>query len=70
MTSLRMVDADLSAAGTCSTDAALASDPAWLLREHALDRATPRNPHREPIPPSDPRIGSNVPAFQHPADPS
>jgi serine phosphatase RsbU (regulator of sigma subunit) len=30
-----MVDADLSAAGTYSTDAALASDPAWLLRGHA-----------------------------------
>ena len=40
-----------SLAGNRSSDAALASDPAWLLRGHAQDRAVLRNPHREPIPP-------------------
>jgi hypothetical protein len=29
---LRSVHADRSAEGTCSTDAALVSDPAWLLK--------------------------------------
>src|ERR1700679_4091506 len=51
-------------------DAALVSDPAWLLRGLAPDRAMLRNPHPDPIPPSDLRIDSNVPASLHPADPS
>src|ERR1700733_13414817 len=49
-------------------DAALASGPAWLLRGHAPDRATPRNPRPEPTLPSGLRIDSNVPASPHRAD--
>jgi hypothetical protein len=64
------VDVGLSAAETYSTDAALASDPAWLLRGHAPDPARPRNPHPEPIPPSDLRSDSNAPTSQRPVDPS
>jgi len=68
MVSLRTADAGLSARGTCSTDVVPASDPAWLLREHAPGRVTPRNLHPEPIPPLDPRIDSNAPASPHRAD--
>src|SRR5580698_7594842 len=44
----RRADAGLSATETCSIDAALASDPAWLLRELVPDPARPRILHREP----------------------
>jgi hypothetical protein len=68
MVSHRLVDAGLSAAGTYSTDAALASDPAWLLRGYAPDPAMPQNLHPEPIPPLDRRHDNNVPASQRPVD--
>ena len=49
MVSRRTVDAQPERKGTCLTDAALASDLAWLPREHAPDPATPQNLRREPI---------------------
>jgi len=47
------VDAGLSEEETCSTDAVLASDLAWLLREFAPDLARPQSLHLEPRPPSE-----------------
>jgi hypothetical protein len=46
------------------------TDPAWPLRAYAPDRATPRNLHPEPAPPSDQRIDNYTPASEHRADPA
>src|SRR5580692_6389626 len=44
--------------------------PAWLIRGHAPDPATPWNLYSEPIPASDRPGDSNVPTSQRPVDPS
>jgi len=64
---LRLVGAGRSAKGICSTMPSSIWSCLAASRARTRSRREPRNLYPDPIPPSDHRSDSNVPASQHPA---